>query len=93
VLVKGRIVRGIGGAGRITLTVVVVTDIVTLRQRVPWIAVLNVMWTVGSVSRLVVGGAFVQVTWVSRRRHQHYEGSFNQPASLDLVDQCPDSSD
>ena len=39
------------------------TDLVPLRNRAPWLAVLNVMWTVGSVSGPVVGGAFVRVNW------------------------------
>jgi len=63
VLLGGRIIQGIGAAGCITLTVVVVTDLVPLRQRASWLAVLNVMWAVGSVSGPVIGGAFVSASW------------------------------
>ncbi|KAH6665388.1 major facilitator superfamily domain-containing protein [Halenospora varia] len=63
VLLGGRIIQGVGAAGTISLTVVIVTDLVSLRNRAPWYAVLNAMWAVGSVSGPVVGGAFVTTTW------------------------------
>jgi MFS family permease len=65
ILLGGRIVQGIGAAGSITLTVVIVTDLVSLRRRAPWYAGLNAMWAIGSVSGPVIGGAFVDKNWVS----------------------------
>lgn len=63
-LLCGRIIQGVGAAGTISLTVVIVTDLVSLRKRALLYAILNAMWAVGSVSGPVVGGAFVSITWV-----------------------------
>jgi len=64
-LLGGRIVQGTGAAGTIALSVVIVTDQVPLRQRPLWVAVLNVMWVIGSVIGPVIGGAFVGSSWVT----------------------------
>lgn len=63
VLLAGRTIQGVGAAGCITLSVVVVTDLVPLRQRATWIAGLNLMWAVGSVSGPIIGGSFVNISW------------------------------
>src|SRR2546427_9132206 len=41
VLVVGRTIQGVGVAGNISLTVVIVTDLMPLRQRPKWIGGLN----------------------------------------------------
>ncbi|KAH8807467.1 putative MFS transporter [Xylogone sp. PMI_703] len=63
VLLAGRAVQGIGGAGCTTLPVVVVTDLVPLRQRATWIAILNLMAAVGSVSGPIIGGSLAEINW------------------------------
>lgn len=64
-LLVGRSLQGIGGGGLIALTEIVVTDLVPLRLRGQWFGVISAMWSVGSVSGPIIGGAFAQnVTWV-----------------------------
>ena len=41
----------------------VVTDLVPLRYRGQWQGVIAAMWSVGSVSGPIIGGAFAQVQW------------------------------
>jgi MFS family permease len=64
-LLGGRIVQGIGAAGSISLSIVILTDIVSLRRRAPWLGAINAMWAFGSVSGPVIGGALAHTNWVS----------------------------
>lgn len=65
-LLVGRSLQGIGGGGLIALTEIVVTDLVPLRLRGQWFGFISAMWSIGSVTGPIVGGAFSQnVTWVS----------------------------
>lgn len=45
------------------MTEVVITDLVPLRQRGQWYGVISAMWSIGSVSGPVIGGAFAIVNW------------------------------
>lgn len=64
-LLVGRSLQGVGGGGLIALTEILVTDMVPLRQRGQWFGVISAMWSVGSVTGPIVGGAFAQsVSWV-----------------------------
>lgn len=60
VLLVGRSVQGIGGGGLVALTYVIVTDIVTLRERGKWFALISLQWAVGSVVGPVIGGAIAE---------------------------------
>ena len=65
-LLVGRSFQGIGGGGLIALTEILVTDLVPLRLRGQWFGFISAMWSIGSVSGPIIGGAFAQnVTWVS----------------------------
>ena len=65
-LLVSRSLQGIGGGGLIALTEIVVTDLVPLRLRGQWFGFISAMWSVGSVTGPIVGGAFSQnVTWAS----------------------------
>lgn len=65
-LLVGRSLQGIGGGGLIALTEIVVTDLVPLRLRGQWFGIISAMWSVGSVTGPIIGGAFAQnVTWVN----------------------------
>ena len=67
-LLVGRSFQGIGGGGLIALTEILVTDMVPLRLRGQWFGIISAMWSIGSVSGPIVGGAFAQkVTWVSHQ--------------------------
>ncbi|KAI9871250.1 MAG: hypothetical protein M1830_003143, partial [Pleopsidium flavum] len=50
ILLIGRSIQGIGGGGIIALTYVVVTDLVTLRDRGKWFGLISMMWAIGSVT-------------------------------------------
>ena len=64
-LLVGRSLQGIGGGGLIALTEIVVTDLVPLRLRGQYFGIISAMWSIGSVSGPLIGGAFAQdVTWV-----------------------------
>ncbi|KAJ9615246.1 hypothetical protein H2200_001320 [Cladophialophora chaetospira] len=63
VLLAGRSIQGIGGGGIIAMTEIVVTDLVPLRYRGQWAGIIAAMWSIGSVSGPVIGGAFAQVQW------------------------------
>jgi len=60
VLLTGRSVQGIGGGGIITITQVIFCDIVPLRQRPKYFAMVLGSWSIGSIIGPVVGGALVE---------------------------------
>lgn len=62
-LLAGRTIQGIGGGGIMAMTEIVITDIVPLRWRGQWAGIIAGMWSIGSVSGPIVGGAFAQVQW------------------------------
>ncbi|KIW92317.1 uncharacterized protein Z519_07301 [Cladophialophora bantiana CBS 173.52] len=62
-LLAGRSIQGIGGGGVIAMTEIVVTDLVPLRYRGQWAGIIAGMWSIGSVSGPIIGGAFAQVEW------------------------------
>ncbi|KAL9111359.1 MAG: hypothetical protein Q9227_004236 [Pyrenula ochraceoflavens] len=63
-LLLGRTLQGIGGGGMQSLTEVVVTDLVPLRVRSKYFAIISASWSLGSVSGPIVGGAFTEdVSW------------------------------
>ena len=67
-LLVGRSFQGIGGGGLIALTEILVTDLVPLRLRGQWFGIISGMWSIGSVSGPIIGGAFAQnVTWVCQK--------------------------
>ena len=45
------------------MTEIVVTDLVPLRYRGQWAGLIAAMWSLGSVSGPVIGGAFAIVQW------------------------------
>lgn len=62
VLLTGRSVQGIGGGGIITITQVIFCDIVPLRQRPKFFAMVLGAWSIGSIVGPVVGGVLVENT-------------------------------
>jgi len=45
------------------MTEIVITDLVPLRWRGQWAGIIAGMWSIGSVSGPIIGGAFAQVQW------------------------------
>ena len=63
-LLIGRTLQGVGGGGMLTMTYVVMADLLDLRERAKGLAVLAIVWAVGSCTGPVMGGAFTTyVTW------------------------------
>lgn len=62
----GRSIQGVGGGGIISLSEVIITDLVPLRWRGQYFGILSAMWSVGSVTGPILGGGFSEdVSWVS----------------------------
>ena len=62
VLLAGRALQGIGGGGIVTLNLVILTDIIPLRQRPKYTGISQMAWAIGSIIGPLVGGAIVQYT-------------------------------
>jgi MFS family permease len=63
-MLVGRTIQGIGGGGIITMSQVIFCDIVPLRQRPKYFAMVLASWSIGSVVGPVLGGALCEnTTW------------------------------
>jgi hypothetical protein len=64
VLLVGRCIQGVGGGGLVALTYVIVTDMVTLRERGKWMSIISLQWAIGSIIGPVIGGGLAEkTTW------------------------------
>lgn len=59
-MLVGRSVQGAGAGGLLALTQVLLTDMVPLRDRGKYLALISIVWAIGSVSGPIIGGAFAQ---------------------------------
>ncbi|KAH8756098.1 major facilitator superfamily transporter [Diaporthe sp. PMI_573] len=63
-LLAGRILQGLGGAGVMVLSLVIFTDIVPLRHRPKWYGLVLGAWALGNCLGPVIGGIIAQkTTW------------------------------
>ncbi|PSR84395.1 major facilitator superfamily transporter [Coniella lustricola] len=63
-LLSGRVIQGIGGAGIMSLSLVIFTDMVPLRWRPKWYGFVLGAWAMGNCAGPVVGGAIaLETTW------------------------------
>ncbi|OJJ99556.1 hypothetical protein ASPACDRAFT_78557 [Aspergillus aculeatus ATCC 16872] len=63
-IIAGRAIQGIGGGGINILVDTVICDLVPLRQRGRYVALMASVWAVGTTIGPVLGGAFAQhVSW------------------------------
>ena len=63
-MLVGRVVQGIGGAGIIALSQIIFADLVPLRQRPKYFTMVLGAWAVGSLLGPLIGGLFVErATW------------------------------
>jgi MFS family permease len=86
VLLVGRSIQGIGGGGIITLTDIIVTDLVPLRLRGQWFGFISMSWAIGSVTGPLIGGVFAQrVSWV-RILFSDVWNLSNLLAEMDILD-------
>ncbi|GAM37771.1 glycosyl hydrolase [Talaromyces pinophilus] len=64
VLLLGQVLQGVGGAGILPMTQIVLCDIVPLRFRPKYASVAQLAWAIGSITSPLIGGLMVQhVTW------------------------------
>ena len=59
-MLVGRSVQGTGGGGIIAITEIIITDMVPLRERGNYFALISIVWAIGSVSGPLIGGALAQ---------------------------------
>ncbi|UZJ55749.1 hypothetical protein CBS101457_005069 [Exobasidium rhododendri] len=57
-LIGGRAVQGVGGGGITTLVQIIVSDLVSLRERGKYMGLLGMVMSIGTVIGPIVGGAF-----------------------------------
>lgn len=62
-LLVGRTLQGLGSGGILALTYVIMTDLVSLRERGKWFGFISLSWAIGSILGPPVGGALVEVSW------------------------------
>lgn len=62
-LILGRAIQGIGGGGLQQLTIIIITDIFSLRQRSLYLALVEVMWAVAGGIGPVLGGLLASSSW------------------------------
>lgn len=61
-LLAGRSIQGIGGGGIISMGIIIVTDIVPLRQRPKYSNFIQLAWAIGSLIGPLLGGLFAEYT-------------------------------
>ncbi|KAJ2806272.1 hypothetical protein H4R20_001751 [Coemansia guatemalensis] len=64
VLIFGRALQGVGGAGLLALVFIIISDLTTEKQRPAYLGVLGAVWSIASVIGPVLGGVFSdKVSW------------------------------
>jgi MFS family permease len=67
ILLAARAIQGTGGGGLITLSEILIADLVPLRERGKWIGLLSMMWAVGSLTGPIIGGALAHESIAFRK--------------------------
>lgn len=63
-MIGGRLVQGIGSGGILTMSEIVVCDMVSIRERGLYAGIIGGVWAIASVVAPIMGGAFAQnVSW------------------------------
>ena len=62
-LIIGRTIQGLGGAGLDVLPEVILTDITTLKERPLYLGLLNLPVAIGTVFGPLIGGTLATITW------------------------------
>ncbi|EGD99226.1 major facilitator transporter [Trichophyton tonsurans CBS 112818] len=60
VIILGRTIQGIGGGGINTLIDIVIGDLVPMRERGKYVALMGVIWAIGTVIGPVLGGSLAE---------------------------------
>lgn len=62
-LLAARAIQGVGAGAMLTLTYVITTDLVSLRERGKWFGLISLSWAVGSIVGPIIGGSLAQKNW------------------------------
>ncbi|KAJ5109081.1 hypothetical protein N7456_005756 [Penicillium angulare] len=62
VLLLGRSIQGVGGGGLLTLTEILIADLIPLRERGKWFSIKSGSQAFGTVTGPLIGGAFTQTS-------------------------------
>ena len=63
-MIGGRLVQGIGSGGILTMSEIVVCDMVSIRERGLYAGIIGGVWAIASVVAPIMGGAFAQdISW------------------------------
>ncbi|KAG9016032.1 hypothetical protein FRB90_003793, partial [Tulasnella sp. 427] len=62
-LIAGRAIQGVGGGGILSLTEIVVADLVPLSQRGAYLGLVGAVWAIAAAIGPPIGGAFSQSNW------------------------------
>ncbi|KAG8973831.1 hypothetical protein FRB93_001660, partial [Tulasnella sp. JGI-2019a] len=62
-LIAGRTLQGIGGGGILSLTEIIVGDLVSLRYRGPFMGIFGAVWAIASAIGPPIGGVFAEHNW------------------------------
>ena len=75
-LLIARSIQGVGAGGIISLTYVIATDMVSLRERGKWFGLISATWALGGVCGPVLGGVMsYKVSWVRPTPSCHQDTS------------------
>lgn len=62
-LIAGRAIQGVGGGGILSLTEIIVADLVPLSQRGVYLGLIGAVWAIAAAIGPPIGGAFSQTNW------------------------------
>ncbi|KAG8891731.1 hypothetical protein FRC01_014543, partial [Tulasnella sp. 417] len=62
-LIAGRAIQGVGGGSILSLTEIVIADLVPLSQRGAYLGLIGTVWAVAAAIGPPIGGAFSQSNW------------------------------
>jgi MFS family permease len=57
-LLLSRLVQGAGVGTLMTMSFLVLMDLVSLKERGKWVGMMSLVWLVGSIAGLIIGGVF-----------------------------------
>ncbi|KAF2455411.1 major facilitator superfamily domain-containing protein [Lineolata rhizophorae] len=63
VVLLGRTLQGVGSAGSNPLAVMILTDIVPLKERPRWLGNVGIMWMLGGLAGPPIGGGLAATNW------------------------------
>ncbi|KAG9035122.1 hypothetical protein FRB95_011989 [Tulasnella sp. JGI-2019a] len=62
-LIAGRTIQGVGGGGILSLSEIIISDLVELRQRGIYMGLISGVWAIASAVGPPIGGVFAQHNW------------------------------